>query len=267
MIGDREPGEGLKNGVPIIDRMMDILTLLQHRPHGASIKDIAAALSLPRSSVYRVLNTLEHHGMVRRGGAAYLLGPRLLALAAQVRPGDHLDLAEIGRPHLERLTDATNEASKLSVHGEDGVLVVATVHALHEYGLSINPGRFLPYHAGAAGKLLLAHLEQPRIDRVLSRPLPARTPHTLTDPAQLRAELDLIRQQGWASDQGEYSALVNAFAAPVRGPGGAVVAAVSVPFLGDKPDDARERVRLSVIRAAGAISAGLAQAARLRRPG
>jgi DNA-binding IclR family transcriptional regulator len=247
--------------------MMDMLDLLQRRQGGATIKDIASSLSLPRSSVYRVLNTLEHHGVVRRsGGTAYMLGPRLIALAAQATDGGHYDLVELGRPHLERLTDSTNEASKISVHGEDGVLVVATAHALHEYGLSINPGRFLPYHAGAAGKMLMAHLEPGRLDQILRHPLHAYTPRTPVTPAALRAELALIRQRGWSSDAGEYSSLVNAFAAPIRDPNGRVVAAVSMPFLGDKSEDAVERIRLAVIRAAADISAALARTTRLGRP-
>jgi len=263
----RETDEGLKNGVPIIDRMMDILDLLQHRQGGASIKDIATSLALPRSTVYRVLNTLEHHGMVRRSsGAAYLLGPRLLALAAQVVEGGHYDFAEIGRPHLERLTDATNEASKISIHGDNGILVVATAHAAHEYGLSINPGRLLPYHAGAAGKLLMAYLEPKRIDQILQRPLHAYTPQTPVDPAVLRTELATIRHQGWSSDISEYSGLVRAFAAPIRDPNGHVVAAISVPFLGDKSEEAMERIRQAVVRTAATISTSLAQNARLGRP-
>jgi DNA-binding IclR family transcriptional regulator len=267
MSGERETSEGLKNGVPIIDRMMDMLNLLQHRQGGASIKDIAGLLALPRSTVYRVLNTLEYHGMVRRSsGSAYMLGPRLLALAAQVVEGGQYDFAEIGRPHLERLTDVTNEASKISIHGDGGVLVVATAHAAHEYGLSINPGRFLPYHAGAAGKLLMAYLEPGRIDQILQRPLHAYTPRTPVDPATLRMELATIRQQGWSVDSGEYSGLVHAFAAPIRGPNGHVVAAISVPFLGDKSEDAMERIRLTVVRTGAAISTSLAQNARLGRP-
>jgi DNA-binding IclR family transcriptional regulator len=74
-----------RNGLPVIDRLGDLLDFLEQHPAGATIRDLTRSLELPRSSVYRSLNTLEAHGIVRRSPAgAYTLGPRLLALAAQV---------------------------------------------------------------------------------------------------------------------------------------------------------------------------------------
>src|SRR4028118_2110813 len=55
-----------KHSVPVIDRMMEVLTELERRVEGASITDLTATLGQPRSSIYRILNTLERHDMVRR---------------------------------------------------------------------------------------------------------------------------------------------------------------------------------------------------------
>jgi DNA-binding IclR family transcriptional regulator len=205
-----------------------------------------------------VLNTLERRQLVRRDAAgAYLLGRRLIELAAQVSAASGYNFVEIGTPFLERLSEETGEASKISIRDNEQVLVVATAHGAHEYGLTINPGRLLPLHAGAAGKLLLASLEPGAIARILAKPLSAFTPRTPVYADKLLAELRAIKARGWASDEGEYSPFVNAFAAPVRDPDGQVVAAVSVPFLGGKTKAEREAIRLAVRNTARKISEAL----------
>jgi len=71
----------LKHRIPVIDRMMEVLTQLERRDNGATIRDLVTELKLPRTTVYRILNTLQLHDMVRRdGGGAYRLGRRLLSL-------------------------------------------------------------------------------------------------------------------------------------------------------------------------------------------
>jgi DNA-binding IclR family transcriptional regulator len=247
-----------KNRVPAIDRMMDMLELIERRLEGATIRELSETLGLPRSTVYRILNTLELRGMVRRSVVGtYMLGPRLLAFATNVADAGGYEIADIAAAHLERLSEATGEASKISVRDGDGVLVAGRARGPREYSLSIKAGRRLPFHAGAASKVLLAHLEKSEIDRLLSGELPAYTTRTVTDPKKLMAELRKIRRQGWGFDNGEYSNGVYAYAAPVRNRVGKVVAAVSVPFLNEPDVERRERLRLAVVAAADAISADL----------
>ena len=91
-----------KHRIPVIDRMMEVLLLLQGRPGGANIRELVEALRLPRSTVYRITNTLQAHGMLRRSAAgSYTLGARLLELAAHVQPvTPGLNLAAIALPHV-----------------------------------------------------------------------------------------------------------------------------------------------------------------------
>lgn len=247
-----------KNRVPAIDRMMEMLTLVERRPEGATIRELSEALKLPRSAVYRSLNTLEQHGMARRGvTGAYMLGPRFLAFAANVADSGGYELADIATAHLERLSEALGEASKISVRDGDSILVVARARGPREYSLSLKAGQRLPFHAGAASKVILTYLEKSEIDRLLARELASFTNRTVTDTRKLMAELRKIRRQGWAFDNGEYSNGIYAYAAPVRNRIGKVVAAVSVPFLHEPSAARREKIRLAVIAAADAISSDL----------
>src|SRR5690554_6424527 len=94
-----------KHRIPVIDRMMEVLSLLEKRTNGASIRELVDFLDLPRTTVYRILNTLQFHDIVRRNpDGTYRLGPRLLALAARtLADTQDYDLATLSAPHLEQL--------------------------------------------------------------------------------------------------------------------------------------------------------------------
>ncbi len=248
-----------KHRIPVIDRMMSILGLMEARPMGLSIREFVQALELPRTTVYRILNSLESHGMVRRSSEGdYVLGARLLTLSSKV-VSDILqyDLAAISTPHLQRFTAETGQSSKISVVDNGNVLVLAAVQGTREYALAVWPGQHLPIHAGAAGKVLLAYMPEDEVDRLMAADLPGYTGRTLTDRARLRKELAKIRRTGWAMDKGEYAASINALAAPVLDRSGKVVAAMSVPFLAGMSAEQVERLRAGVISSAAMIASDI----------
>ena len=253
-------GAVAKHRIPVIDRMMEVLFQLEKRANGATIRDLVDLLGLPRTTVYRILNTLQFHDMVRRSAdGSYRLGPRLLALAARTL-GDarDYDLASLSLPHLEKLSEETGEGSKVSVLDGDGVLVVAAVQGTRQYALTVVPGQRLPLHAGAASKVLLAHLPRHELHRLIGEP--ARPLHRQDDRRQqapARSSSRRIRRQGWAQDKGEYAPSIHALAAPIPDRSGRVIAALSVPFLAGAPAAHMEKIRVSVIAVAGAIAADL----------
>ena len=257
-----------RHRIPVIDRMMDVLNMLERRASGVTIRDLVDQLRLPRTTVYRILNTLQFHDMVRRtGNGGYRLGPRLMSLAARaVGDTNDFDLPAIAQPHLERLAAETGEGCKVSITDGEGIVVVAAANGKREYALSVVPGQRLPIHAGAASKVLFANMPKPELADRLDGAFERFTQKTVTDPKKLAMELAKIRRQGWAHDKGEFSQSIHAFAAPIADRNGRVVAALSVPFLaGAKPSHV-EKLRVTAIAAARAISADLPvqRGARLR---
>jgi len=250
---------GNKHQIPVIDRMMEILDVLAARHSGASITDLVGTLKVPRTTIYRILNTLQAHGVVRRSVAgAYTLGPRLLSLASRVSSdGPGYDLGALALPHLEQLSDSIGEGSKISVLDGDHALVLAAAQGKREYALAVWPGQRLPLHAGAASKILLAHLSEGELTKLLKHDLEQYTSKTITNPKRLTKEVAKIRGQGWAHDKGEYSPSIQAFAAPIVDQEYGVVAALSVPFLTGIAPERQEQIRAAVIAAAAAIGAAL----------
>ena len=246
-----------KHSVPAIDRAMQVFRILEQRPEGTSIREIVSALGLPRTTVYRILNSLQDYHMVRRDQQGrYTLGPRLLSLAARVVPQNtHTDLRTLAMPHLRRISEATGQSAKLSVSDGDNALVIATITGVPGLSLSVAPGQRIPLHAGAAGKILLAFLPPQEREASIQRDHASYTNLTISDPEALEKELNEIARRGWASDAGEFTPNVEAYAAGVVDDDGTTVAALSIPFLSGVTDRQREEIKAAVITAAGAISA------------
>ncbi len=245
--------------IPAIDRMMDVLFTLEEQPDGASITALTNALGLPRSTVYRILNTLEAHHMVQRDASGlYRLGQRLRTLAAHVRPGTGLlDLAAMVQPFLDEVATSAGHSVKLSVIDGEEVLVLAAAQGRRPYALGVSAGQRMPINAGAAGKLLFAFEPPERQANWLSRPLAAFTSRTITDPKRLKTEAARIRRQGWAQDRGESAPSIFAYAAPIQDYGGQVLGALSIPFLRGTEPEQVEDIRLAVIDMADKISKAL----------
>jgi DNA-binding IclR family transcriptional regulator len=227
---------------------------------GTSLTAIAARTELPKSTVSRMLTTLERVGAVERVSArdGFRIGDALVSLAARLPYAR--GLAAIARPHLQALALATGETLTLCVPDGDVARYIDQIDPGRALQVHDWTGQRIPLHACSDGKLFLADRCESEVDRYLNRPLRRYTPTTLSTPGALRRELRAIRRQGYAWTNGEYDAEVVGVAAPVRDADGAVVA--SVCLLGPthrwpKEHEAEELIQLTQ-QTASRISARLA---------
>jgi DNA-binding IclR family transcriptional regulator len=250
-----------KYRIPVIEQMVEVFALLERTPEGATIRDVVKAVKLSRTTVYRMLNTLSAYDFVHRSPAgSYTLGRRLLTLAAHVAPNvASYDLLAIAQPYLNKIAELTGEGSKLTVPSGDNILVVAVAQGHGQYALTAAAGQRLPFHAGAAGKVLLAFASQEDIDRRLTK-LERFTSQTISDPILMVEELEHIRATGWSRDMGEQMSGVHAIAAPVRDYENVVIAAVSVPFVAGVDEIRIAEIKRTVLATAEAITREIALA-------
>ncbi len=241
------------NRNPAIERMVAILDELERAPNGLGLKRLTEKTGVTRSTVYRILNSLLAHGIVRQlESSDYVLGRRLLSLADAVVSPTAGRLAEIAQPHLDVVARRLGETAKVSVYDRGQVLVVAIAAGSLSHALHAVVGEHLPIHAGGGSKALLAGLPESDLERVLSRPLTRFTERTITDPARLREEITKVREQGFSHDDGEFSLSVNSYGAPISS-GGQLVGAISIPFLAGRTPEYEGLVREAVISLAKAI--------------
>ena len=234
---------------------VDVLVSLAstNRP-GGSLRQLSEQLGVPRSTLHRILQTLEAKKIVERAGSAgYRLSEGFVELGLRHRIANLPRLAE---PVLRELHERTGETVNLAVPHEGAMLVVATVQSAERLRMVSWDGMRDLFHASALGKSYLAALHDDELEEMLGDlPLTRNTPRTIVDRAQLLQEIERIRRAGFAVDEGESVEGVRCVGAAIRAEGGRVVGAISVSSPASRlPESVVARIGQVVARAAENIS-------------
>ncbi|MFN8500029.1 MAG: IclR family transcriptional regulator [Anaerolineae bacterium] len=224
--GPRDPSE---YNVRAIERALQILECFDDEKPTRSVTQIAEATGLHKATAFRIITTLANHGYLERepGGQDYRLGMQLAALGLQTIR--RLDLRREALPYMAELVKRCDETCDLSVFDRGEALCIEVVRSRHVLAPASAVGLHLPAHATASGKLFLAHFAPDALEAVLRQPLAAYTPYTITSPDALRANLALIRQQGYGLDEEEYEVGVRGVSAPIRNSAGDLIAVLGMP--------------------------------------
>ncbi|WP_369801763.1 IclR family transcriptional regulator [Nocardia sp. BMG51109] len=211
-------------GVQSVDRAFELLELVADAGGETTLSHLAEASGLPQPTIHRLLRTLIVGGYIRQQPSRrYSLGPRLIRLGESAGRV----LGASARPHLTRLRDLTGETTNMAVLDGDQVVYVAQVPSPHAMRMFTEVGQRVDLHCTAVGKAVLATLAPEETDRVLARiTMSPRTAHTITDPDVMRTEIDRIRIQGYAQDDGEQEVGVRCFAVAI--PDAPARAAISI---------------------------------------
>lgn len=200
------------SGVGVLDKAVAILTTLESGPH--TLAQLVAATGIARPTAHRLAVALEFHRLVTRDlSGRFVLGPRSGELAAAA--GEDRLLAAAA-PALAALRDATGESAQLYRRQGDLRICVAVAERVSGLRDSVPIGSALTMQAGSAAQVLLAWEDSERIHR------------GLTNARFTATQLAAVRRRGWAQSMGEREAGVASVSAPVRGPNGKVIAAVSI---------------------------------------
>jgi len=197
------------------------------RLDGAGTTAVANDLGIAKSTVHNHLQTLEDEGYITNEGSAYHVGLRFLELGEYKR--NRMDIYEKARPEVASLAEKTGEMANAAVeeHGEG--VYITRAEGSEAVSVDTYAGKRVNLHCTALGKTILAMLPEERVDEIIdTHGLPARTENTITDRAELKAELADIRERGHAYDREERLPGLRCVAAPVTSEDGDPVAALSV---------------------------------------
>ena len=211
-------------GTTAIDRGAELLVRVLESEQPVALTDLASASGIPKSTASRLVSALERQGLVEQDGERGRLRPGPAILRVAERSLLERSVVELARPSLDALGEASGETINLAVPARHGVEHIAQVEGRHFLGAGQWLGRTVDFHCTANGKVFMAFGRA----TMPARPLPALTPHTITDPGRLRVELSQVRRDGFAEAVDELEIGLAAIAAPVRGAGGQVVAALSI---------------------------------------
>jgi DNA-binding IclR family transcriptional regulator len=210
-----------------VDRAARILKVLASGPRRLGVSEIADRLDLTRPTVHGLLQTLQAHGFVEqdRHSDKYQLGAGLLQLG-----NSYLDLNELrsrSLVHAERLATRADAAVRVGVMHGASVVIVHHVFRPDTSLQILEVGAELPLHASALGKAMLAYAPEHAIADLLTEPLPRLTSRTLT-PAALHAELNDVRERGFAREKDEAILGESSIASPIFDHSGHAVGAIGI---------------------------------------
>ncbi|MND89703.1 Pca regulon regulatory protein [compost metagenome] len=213
--------------VPGLERGLLLLCEFSRRNRTLTAPELARRLSLPRSTIFRLLTTLETMGFVTRSGNEYRLGMSVLRLGFEYLAS--LELTELGQPLLARLCDHLNYPSNLVVRDGRSIVYVAKVSPPSVFSSAVNVGTRLPAHATVLGRILLEDLSLAELRELY--PEEHLEQHSPCTPKTVLELFDLVqsdRQRGYVSGEGFFEPSISTIAAPVRDHSGKVVAAMGV---------------------------------------
>jgi IclR family acetate operon transcriptional repressor len=212
-----------RTGTQSIDRASQLLVhVVEDEPR--TVGELAHLSGLPKSTTSRLIGALERQGLVQRdpGRGAITPGPVLRRYAN--RETSVADLVDAAAGSLERLVRASGETANLGVATPTAVEMLDQRDGRHILGSTNWVGKRVKHHGSVVGKVFLAEGAVP----FPTGPLERFAPRTITDPAELRRDLERSRARGYATAVDELEEGLWAVAAPVRDAGGRVVAALSL---------------------------------------
>jgi DNA-binding IclR family transcriptional regulator len=213
--------------VQSVDRALTVLEIIATLGQ-AGVTEIAAELGVHKSTVSRLVSALETRGYVEQltDRGKYRLGFAAARLARA--SSGQLDLVRQSQAACDALALESGETTNLAVLDSDRIVNVA--EAIGSAGVALRTwvGQSCPAHATSSGKVLLAALGRRALRDRLPAALESFTDATVTSRADLEAELEIVRENGWASVREELEVGLNAVAAPVYDADAEVVAALSV---------------------------------------
>lgn len=216
------------NSVQAVDRAINLLKIIAKSRSPILLADLVKKTGLNRTTAWRLLSTLEKHDLIERDQATkgYQLGyetTRLVDSAAQYDP-----LIRRSLRSMEKLRDKFQESVLLAVPKAFQILTIEQVNANHSIRIADYVNVTSPLHCSSNGKLLLASFSDQELDIFLERPLEKLTPFTITDPDELRKELQIVKERGFGTTFGELDENENGISVPIHDPNGNIIAFISI---------------------------------------
>jgi DNA-binding IclR family transcriptional regulator len=207
----------LSESVRAVDRALDVLLCFNRQSPELSMTQIAELIGIHKSTVHRLLATLENKRFVQRNPdtGTYRLGIRLLQMAYLTL--EQNDLRRLSAPFQQRLSELYQENIHLAVLDDTDVVFLNIIESHQRVKLAAAIGQRLPAYATASGKAILAFLPEKMVWRIIDRGMAQFTTYTHISPDVFFEDLADIREQGFAISEQEYEEQINAVAAPIFG--------------------------------------------------
>ncbi|MDM0115166.1 IclR family transcriptional regulator [Variovorax sp. J22R133] len=220
--------------VPALERGLRVLCEFSRENRTLSAPELSRRFDLPRSTVFRLLTTLENMGFVEKteGGRDYRLGLAVLRLGFEYLAS--LELTQLGTPLLQRLSEELHTPCNLVVRDGRSIVYVAKVSPPSVFMSAVTVGTRLPAHATVLGRVLLEDLTLVQLRALFPEDkLETFSPSTPKTVNELFDMVQADRQRGYVLGEGFFESNISSIAAPVRDHSGHIVAALGTTITAD----------------------------------
>lgn len=245
--------QSLVRGLALIEAFADL------DGAAAGLNELAQRTGLSPSTAHRLLATLRREGYVTREADTnrYVLGHRIAGAAATLQQRTSY-LRSLARPHLESIAQATGETANLVMLDGSWSVYVDKVEGTHALRMTMRIGMVFPAHTSASAKAILAYRDDKHLAEIFAGGPRKLCENTIVTAQAFKMGLKTVRTKGYAIENEELEQGVSCIAAPVLGPDGTALAAISVPgpstrIMAPNPD----RIGLLVRQHAQIISTAL----------
>jgi DNA-binding IclR family transcriptional regulator len=239
----------------VIGKALDVIDILRGSPQPLTLNELTMRIQLAKSSVFRILHTLEVSGYIERDAAGrYAVAPELRTTG----PGQLRSvLVEAAGPVLKDLSREFRETVSLAMRFDNRIEVVATIESPHLIRMGNTVGRIVPPYASSLGKAVTAFQPEDVRERLVrSYGIHTLTDRTLTDEVELKREFERVRTRGYSTDVEESVIEGCCFGAPILDDRGDAMAAISIsaPKMRVRDDQLQKRIVTSLRRAADSLA-------------
>ncbi|MCD8197290.1 MAG: IclR family transcriptional regulator [Lachnospiraceae bacterium] len=243
--------------IPIIERMSSVMDIILNSPSGVRAVDLLHTQNIPKTTLYRLLTAMTKEGFLfcDADTGVYTIGTKFTTSYVSMDERSSL-LRESAIEHLKWLASQMQETVKLSVLSNWSAYVVASIESPQPVRIKIDTGVNFPLHAGATGKIFLCDFNDSMLKKYYQFYAAPYTDQTIMSVDQMAEELKLIKEQGYAFDNGEYMPEILAFAVPIKSQAGNTIAALSLPYPSMRRDHVDKELAVTLLnQTASLISA------------
>ncbi len=220
------PSAGGSTSVQSLARGLDVICAFDAEHPSMTLSEVAKRVYLSRATARRFLLTLQELGYVRSDGKFFELTSKVLQLGYSYLSS--ATLPQLMEPVLEELSSKVHESASASVLEGAQILYIARVHTRSIMRVGISVGTRFPATNTSMGRVLLAYQAPGVLEQLLEGGMPSPTGHGIGTAAELRAELERVRAQGYAIVDQELEIGLRSVAVPVFSPDGSIAAAMNV---------------------------------------
>jgi DNA-binding IclR family transcriptional regulator len=205
----------MSQSIRAVERALDVLMCFTNQTPELTMTQISDLVGINKSTVHRLLATLEGKRFVERDAVTGVYKPGIRLLQMAFLTMENNDLRRLAAPFLHNLCNQFRENVNLSILDGADVVYVDAIESSQRVKLAAAPGQRLPAFCTASGKAILAFLPEENIKHILERGMPGYTQNTLTSPELFFENIRQVRELGFAISVQEFEDGINAIAAPI----------------------------------------------------